>query len=586
MYIISFLGIISAIIGYYISWNNLMILTNKSYIFDKCDPLNIVANKIILPNYSTDYNKSAHQFSSNSGGSHKYSNSPIAFCNSEQEVINVVNFARECDYKLSIRSGGHSYTGNSKCSSERCIQVDLSKINHIKLSYSKSNIIDAGLSTHQTVDAGLSTHQTVDAGLSTHQTVDAGLSTHQTVDAGPGILLRKVINFLLWNKMTFPHGLCKNVALGGHLQSSAFGFLQYEQGSGLDYVESFRLVKSDGTVEEVTNKTNLELYKAVLGSAPGSYGIITNYQIKAIPDKVYPESRIIVKTFKYNKQTLKKMFDIYQLIINYRQTYLKKFMTNIEYGNLFKDIDVLPDIPLIGSYSDYFNTFSDDYIIQFILLWTDPLSIDDILSNYLKDLDNLKPLYFRSFDLKLPLSIATSLTYTFDIPNKYFYHEYSIQSDYKWSDIFTNKLIDEIDDRYKSNIKFIIQYFITDNNSQFYKNKDLNSLSWRDQVSYWKEWSFSTNKNDSNKMANRIRYFYEENEKYWIYSDNIIKQNWMDLTTIYSNSADIHNLTIAKRYFPNETYYNSLRLLKHKIDPIHMFSNPSTILPINLNHTE
>ena len=123
-----------------------------------------------------------------------------------------------------------------------------------------------------------------------------------------------------------------------------------------------------------------------------------------------------------------------------------------------------------------------------------------------------------------------------------------------------------------------------DKNSQWYKNKDLNSLSWRDAFSFLDDWVNYVNHNETNLLAERMRNFYESTQKYWLYSDGTKRSMWMSPSTIYNNSIDIHNKTIAKEYFSNATEYYNLRVLKAEVDKVHMFNHPSTILPINLNH--
>jgi hypothetical protein len=369
---------------------------NKTY--DKCDLRNVNVHKVIFPN-NTNYNKYAHQFSSSSGGNHTHTIVPIIYCNTEKEVVNIINFARECNYKISTRSGGHSYVGNSKCNSNNCLQVDVSGINNIKLIDKKNNIIQAG----------------------------------------PGVLLRNVVNFLILHRMTFPHGICKNVALGGHLQSSAWGILAYVQGSGLDYVESFRLVTSDGLVEEVSNKTNLNLYKAVLGSAPGSWGVITEYKVRGMSDNLYPNSQVISYSLNFDKNILIKVFDIYKKLIYYREKYNKSFMISLNIGNIPYNWN--PDIPIISIYNDWYDKkydYNASYVIDITLIWSDISKIPININNYFKKLDVLKPISL--FNNTLPLSIISSAATTFD-HTYYLYHLHSIHSNYIWSDEFINLFI-------------------------------------------------------------------------------------------------------------------------------------------------
>ena len=54
----------------------------------------------------------------------------LVYCKSELHVQSAVFFARLCGYKVTVRSGGHSYTGSSSCNFGGCMQLDLGGIRH------------------------------------------------------------------------------------------------------------------------------------------------------------------------------------------------------------------------------------------------------------------------------------------------------------------------------------------------------------------------------------------------------------------------------------------------------------------------
>ena len=101
---------------------------------------------------------------------------------------------------------------------------------------------------------------------------------------GAGIKLHRLNYELRQRRLSFPKGMCRGVAVGGHLQSSAFGPLQVAYGSGLDHVLEFRIVLANGqTVVATRTNDHKELFFCVLGGFPGSFGIVTEYTIQCIP---------------------------------------------------------------------------------------------------------------------------------------------------------------------------------------------------------------------------------------------------------------------------------------------------------------
>ena len=53
----------------------------------------------------------------------------IVFCNSDKDVSQAVQFAKQCGYKVPVRSGGHQYAGLSACvKGDKCLQLDVSRL--------------------------------------------------------------------------------------------------------------------------------------------------------------------------------------------------------------------------------------------------------------------------------------------------------------------------------------------------------------------------------------------------------------------------------------------------------------------------
>jgi len=74
-----------------------------------------------------------------------------------------------------------------------------------------------------------------------------------------------------------------------------------------------------------------------------------------------------------------------------------------------------------------------------------------------------------------------------------------------------------------------------------------------------------------------MRSFRESPRRFWQYTDGSDRATWMSPSTVYPNSTDLRNETIARQFFPNSTEFKRLRLLKAELDPEDLFSNVGTI---------
>lgn len=182
------------------------------------------------------YDQSRKQYASNMASSEisdkVLSPDVIAFCSTDNEVLQAIEFGKACGYKITIRSGGHQYAGFSSCAADVdgpvCMQIDTSALE----------------SSHYD-------------------------EVNNELTLGPGLDIEQVHSILVPLGITVPMGICKSVNVGGHFQSSAAGFLARSMGLGLDHVVSFRIALANGTI--VTAKRGDELYWAALGGSPGSW---------------------------------------------------------------------------------------------------------------------------------------------------------------------------------------------------------------------------------------------------------------------------------------------------------------------------
>ena len=164
-------------------------------------PVNLVAAALSSRAYvvtpssgAAEYARAVHQYASDNRDEEwaraNLAPDAVVYCASEADVVATVRVATSTSppVHLSARSGGHSYSGHSsRTKGQGGWVVDVSKLEAV-------------------------------------QQVDATV-----MRVGPGVKLHRLNAELLKRRLSFPKGICRGVAVGGHLQSSAAGLLFYLQ---------------------------------------------------------------------------------------------------------------------------------------------------------------------------------------------------------------------------------------------------------------------------------------------------------------------------------------------------------------------
>lgn len=139
--------------------------------------------------------------------------------------------------------------------------------------------------------------------------------TRPQVTVVPGVALKDLSKELLANRVVIPHGECPLVRLGGHVQTGGIGHQLRSLGATLDWVSSFKMVTRDpqspnnGVYAEHTftrpqaNATTLkdDVFRAVLGGGPSSWGVLTEITFDLVSDKQFPDSAGYSRTYPYEK---------------------------------------------------------------------------------------------------------------------------------------------------------------------------------------------------------------------------------------------------------------------------------------------
>ena len=192
----------------------------------------------------------------------------VAVPENSTDVTLAVTFAANQGLKVVTRSGGHQYCGLSSGGSDTLL-IDMRLFNSVAFS---------------------------------------GGSPPTQVKVGPGVALKSGSTELRDNGVVFPHGECPLVNLGGHLQTGGIGHQLRSLGAALDWVSSFKMVTRDPQSPSGSDKyeereftrptagggtgapTDDDVFRAVLGGGPSSWGVLTKITLDVLSDSENPDS--------------------------------------------------------------------------------------------------------------------------------------------------------------------------------------------------------------------------------------------------------------------------------------------------------
>ncbi len=189
-----------------------------------------------------------------------------------KDVVTAVEFAAARGWSVVARSGGHQYCGLSSGGTGTLL-------------------LDMARFTRCDVDA-----------------------TNAIATVGPGIRLRDLSAMLRKNAVTIPHGECPLVNIGGHVQTGGVGHQLRSLGLTLDWVSSFKMVCRTATgayaeqtfmrptTPPATPPSTGDVFRAVLGGGPGSWGVLTEITFAVARDEADAETGGYSRTYLYAKE--------------------------------------------------------------------------------------------------------------------------------------------------------------------------------------------------------------------------------------------------------------------------------------------
>jgi FAD/FMN-containing dehydrogenase len=160
----------------------------------------------------------------------------IARCRTTADVAIAVNFAREHDLELAVRSGGHSAAGLGV--SDGGIVIDLSGLKRI--------VVDAAT---------------------------------RTARAGGGVLWGEFDAATQAHGLHTPGGRVTTTGIGGFTTGGGYGWTSSKHGLACDNLIAAELVLADGSVVTASERENEDLFWGIRGGG-GNFGIVTEFEFR------------------------------------------------------------------------------------------------------------------------------------------------------------------------------------------------------------------------------------------------------------------------------------------------------------------
>lgn len=170
----------------------------------------------------------------------------IARCLSPTDVSAALRFARDQGLEISVRGGGHAFSGSSVC--DGGLMIDLSAMRRVSIS------ADARLAQ---VDGGATVAE-----------LDAATQVHG---------------------LAVPAGVVSHTGIGGLTLGGGIGWLTHRAGLTIDNLLSADVVLADGRYVHSSPDEHADLFWAVRGGG-GNFGVVTTFEFQLHP--VGPEVQL------------------------------------------------------------------------------------------------------------------------------------------------------------------------------------------------------------------------------------------------------------------------------------------------------
>ncbi|HZG73266.1 MAG TPA: FAD-binding oxidoreductase [Chondromyces sp.] len=186
----------------------------------------------------------------------------IVICESEEDVIAAVQFAKESQLSVSVRAGGHHLAGLAVC--DGGLMIDLSQMRNVTVDEERKVAFVEGGATLGDIDA---------------ETQKYGLAV--------------------------PTGTVSETGVAGLALNGGIGYLRGKYGLTCDNLVGARVVTADGILLDVNEKNHPDLFWAIRGGG-GNFGVVTRFEfaLYAVGPEVFALD--VMYDFKDVKQVLKR----------------------------------------------------------------------------------------------------------------------------------------------------------------------------------------------------------------------------------------------------------------------------------------
>ena len=161
----------------------------------------------------------------------------IAVVESDEDVIAAVRYAKAFGHKVTVRSGGHSWS--SAHIRDDVVMIDMSRLQDVS--------IDANGKT---------------------------LWTH------PGVVGSRINLELKPHGMMIPTAHHPSPGIGGFCMNGGFGWNSREWGNGAHHVLAIDVVTADGDLIRADSEQNSDFWWAARGGGAGFFGVVTRMQLR------------------------------------------------------------------------------------------------------------------------------------------------------------------------------------------------------------------------------------------------------------------------------------------------------------------
>ncbi len=177
------------------------------------------------------------------------------------DIIETIKYAKSHDKKITVCSGGHSWSAN-----------------HVR-----DNSILIMMKNFNTYEIN---------------------AKEMTATAGPGVGGSVLMLELYKHNMFFPAGHCKGVCIGGYLLQGGYGWNGRKTGMACESVFGIDVVTADGEYIHASETENSDIFWAARGAGGGFFGIVVRFHLKLF---VLPRYRAIIGHSFY----MKHLEDVY-----------------------------------------------------------------------------------------------------------------------------------------------------------------------------------------------------------------------------------------------------------------------------------